>query len=132
MMQLRYGVLRDQAYTGKLASGASSADSVVRWGQRGRVGEAAIRPRVALVLADVMPWLGPGIAAGLAPPLAMRPGQSWGNNLDQAALASGRARPLTVEERRIEAEQTQQRGLDDALQRRLRAAQATSGAALAR
>ena len=132
MMQLRYGVLRDQAYTDKLASGASSADSVVRWGQRGRVGEAAIRPRVALVLADVMPWLGPGIAAGLAPPLAMRPGQSWGNNLDQAALASGRARPLTVEERRIEAEQTQQRGLDDALQRRLRAAQATSGAALAR
>ncbi|MEO8279448.1 MAG: hypothetical protein ABI564_07125 [Ideonella sp.] len=111
MMQLRFGVFRDFAITDKLGTAASSADLPVRWGQRGRIGEAAIRPRVALVLNDVMPWIGAAAVTALAPPLPLRPGLSWGINLDQAALAAQQPRPLSLQERRIEADQQQQRSL---------------------
>ncbi|MBT9494315.1 MAG: hypothetical protein IV107_18660 [Paucibacter sp.] len=106
MMQLRYGVLRDYAVTNKLAEGALSADLIVTWGQRGRIGEAAIKPRAKLVLAEAMPWIDAALVDTLAPPLALRPGQSWGANLDQAALAAGKARPLSAQQRLNEREQT--------------------------
>lgn len=105
-MQLRYGVLRDYAVTAKLLDGASSADLIVVWGQRGRIGEAAIKPRVRLVLAELMPWVDAGLVDTLAPPLLLRAGQSWGANLDQAALAAGRQRPLSAQQRLNEQEQT--------------------------
>ncbi len=108
LMQLRHGVLRDFAITPLYVSG-SSADLVVAWGQRGRVGEPAIRPRVALVLAQTMPWLPAGFTDALAPPLALRAGLTWGQNLDQAALASGAARALSVSERALEADLDTQR-----------------------
>ena len=106
LMQLRYGVLRDFAITNKLLPEASSADLIVHWGQRGRIGEAAIRPRLRLVLAELMPWLGANAVDGLAAPLPLRAGVSWGANLDQAAIAAQRLRPLTAQERLNEAEQT--------------------------
>lgn len=99
LMQLRYGVLRDYAITPRLQDGAASADLIVSWGQRGRIGDAAIKPRVALVLADLMPWLAADSAAQLAAPIQLRRGLSWGQNLDQAALAAGQARPMTARER---------------------------------
>jgi len=108
LMQLRHGVLRDFAVTPLFVSG-SSADLVVTWGQRGRVGEAAIKPRVALVLAQTMPWLPADFTDALAPPLALRAGLTWGQNLDQAALASGTARALSVTERAQEADLDAQR-----------------------
>jgi len=120
-MQLRYGVQRDFAITPALASGGSSAELIVQWGQRGRIGEAALRPRVALVLEQLMPWLAPGFADALAPPLALRPGLSWGQNLDQAAIAAGQPRALSARERLIEAEHAQQRSGERA--RRARAQQ---------
>lgn len=125
MMQLRYGVLRDFAITPALPSGGSSAELIVQWGQRGRIGEAALRPRVALVLEQLMPWLAPGFADALAPPLALRPGLSWGQNLDQAAIAAGQPRALSARERLIEAEHAQQRGSETA--RRVRAQQLRDG-----
>ncbi len=111
MMQLRFGVFRDFAVTDKLGTASSSADLLVHWGQRGRIGEVAIRPRLALVLDDVMPWVGAAAVGALAPPLTLRPGLSWGMNLDQAALAVQQPRSLTIEERRIEADQQQLRTL---------------------
>ncbi|MFY7866323.1 hypothetical protein [Roseateles sp.] len=106
MMQLRYGVLRDYAVTNKLQDGALSADLIVNWGQRGRIGEAAIKPRVKLVLAEAMPWVSPNLVDGLAAPLQLRSGLSWGANLDQTALAAGRIRPLSAQQRFNEQEQT--------------------------
>ena len=106
LMQLRYGVLRDFAVTNKLLPEASSADLLVHWGQRGRIGEAAIKPRLKLVLAEVMPWVDAALVDGLAPPLALRAGQSWGNNLDQMAMVAGSRRALTAQERLNEQEQT--------------------------
>ena len=102
MMQLRYGVMRDVAITPRLQDGASSADLLLTWGQRGRVGETAIRPRVALVLADLLPWMDVGASDRLAPPLLLRPGLSWGVNLDQGALAANQPRALSAAERLAE------------------------------
>ncbi|MBH9551751.1 hypothetical protein [Inhella gelatinilytica] len=81
LMQLRYGVLRDVAITNKFRDGMSSADLIVTWGQRGRIGEASIRPRLKLVLDDIMPWITQADIDRLATPLPMRAGQSWGANL---------------------------------------------------
>ncbi|MFT7776632.1 hypothetical protein [Roseateles sp.] len=108
LMQLRHGVLRDVAVTPQLLSGAS-ADLAVAWGQRGRVGDAAIKPRVALVLAQTMPWLPAGFVDGLAAPLPLRAGLTWGQNLDQGALARGLVRSLSAAERVLEADLDAQR-----------------------
>jgi hypothetical protein len=108
LMQLRHGVLRDVAVTPQYVSG-SSADLVVAWGQRGRVGDAAIKPRVALVLAQTMPWLPAGFTDGLAAPTALRAGLTWGQNLDQGALALGLVKPLSATERALEADLDAQR-----------------------
>ncbi|WP_133701739.1 hypothetical protein [Roseateles toxinivorans] len=114
MMQLRYGVLRDFAVTTPRPAGGTSTDLIVSWGQRGRIGEPAIRPRVALVLEQIMPWLDAGTTDRLAPPTPLRAGLSWGQNLDQAAIAANRPRVLTARERLIEAEQEQRRGIERA------------------
>ncbi|MEJ6006239.1 hypothetical protein WG899_11815 [Paucibacter sp. AS339] len=106
MMQLRYGVLRDFAVAGKLLPDSNSADLILNWGQRGRIGEPSIRPRLQLVLTELMPWLSPNIVDGLAAPLPLRAGLSWGANLDQAALAAGQAKPLSEQQRFNEQEQT--------------------------
>ena len=108
LMQLRHGVLRDVAVVPQFLSGAS-ADQVVTWGQRGRVGEAAIRPRAALVLAQTMPWLPAGFTDGLAAPVQLRAGLTWGQNLDQSGLAMGVVRPLSATERALEADLDAQR-----------------------
>jgi hypothetical protein len=106
MMQLRYGVLRDYAVTDKLLDGALSADLIVSWGQRGRIGEATIKPRAKLVLGEALPWVDVALVDRLAPPLMLRAGQSWGANLDQAAMAAGKVRPLSAQQRLNEREQT--------------------------
>ncbi|WP_157256231.1 hypothetical protein [Pelomonas sp. Root1217] len=108
LMQLRHGVLRDVAVTPQFLSG-SSADQVVTWGQRGRVGDATIKPRVALVLAQTMPWLPAGFTNGLAAPVPLRAGLTWGQNLDQGALAVGVVKPLSPTERALEADLDAQR-----------------------
>lgn len=106
LMQLRYGVMRDFGVTNKLLPDANSADLIVDWGQRGRIGDAAIKPRLQLVLAEVMPWVAASAVDQLAAPRQLRAGQTWGANLDQGALAANRVRPLTSQERFNEQEQT--------------------------
>lgn len=109
LMQLRHGVLRDVAVTPQFKSGETSADLVVSWGQRGRVGDAAIKPRVALVLAQTMPWLPAGFTDSLAGPMPLRAGLTWGQNLDQSGMALGVVRPLSAAERALEADLDSQR-----------------------
>ncbi len=81
-----------------------SADLIVHWGQRGRIGDPAIKPRATLVLAELMPWVPSASVAALPLPIQLKAGQSWGANLDQTALAAGNARPLTLREHQTEAE----------------------------
>lgn len=81
LMQHRLGILRDKAIADKIAASTTSATAIVRWGQRGRVGEANIKPRVRAIVAELLPWVDPAAVDTLAPPLPMRPGESWGANL---------------------------------------------------
>lgn len=100
MMSLRYGVRRDVAMTTKLRPGMTGSDLIVAWGQRGRVAEPSIRPRVAQVAGELAPWIAPSAFSGLPAPVALREGASWTANLNPSA--TGIVRPqsaLTAVER---------------------------------
>ncbi len=104
LVQLRYGVLRDFAITPRIPENGTAADALVVWGQRGRIGEPAIRPRLRLVLAELMPWMPASELDQLQAPQLLRSGLSWGQNLDQAAVQANRPRALRAAEREREQE----------------------------
>ncbi|MFD2366203.1 hypothetical protein [Pseudoduganella sp. GCM10020061] len=81
MMSYRHGVQYDIAYSDPVPDGATADQVIVRWGQRGRIGEAAIRPRVKLVLQHIAPWIDPAAVDALPAPIMMRAGESWASNL---------------------------------------------------
>ena len=89
-MAYRHNVQYDVAYTNKYVDGMTSADLIVAWGQRGRVGHPSIKPRVKLVLAQVAPWINPSVVDALPAPIQMTPGTNW----DQALVQLGAA-PMT-------------------------------------
>jgi hypothetical protein len=105
MMSHRHGTRRDVAFTTPFFAGATSADLIVAWGSRGRIGETAVRPRVRQIVADLAPWIDLNAVDVLPAPLAMRPGESWAANLvllppTAMAMSAERAprgapRPLT-------------------------------------
>jgi hypothetical protein len=80
---------RDFAITDKAASGATGSSIIVRWGQRGRVGEPTIKPRAQFAVSQLAPWLdAPATLAAVPAPIAMRPGDSWTANLTLPAPPS--------------------------------------------
>ncbi len=94
LMSSRLGIRRDFAFTDKAAANAtSSASLVVRWGQRGRAGEASIKPRLRQVVSQLTPWMPLSDVDNLAPPLNMRVGESWSGNLTLPAPQGGLSKP---------------------------------------
>jgi len=81
LMQRWLGVQRDFAIVPRPGSAADGSTLVVQWGQRGRVGEAALRPRLAAVVRQLVPWVDPAEIAALPAPTPMRSGDSWTANL---------------------------------------------------
>ena len=84
MMVRNHAWRRDVAITDKIAATTTSDTLTVRWGQRGRVGEAAIKPRAQFAVDQLAPWVlqaDPNAVTNLPAPIAMRPGQSWAANL---------------------------------------------------
>jgi hypothetical protein len=84
MMVRNHTWRRDVAITDKIAATTTSDTLTVRWGQRGRVGEAAIKPRAQFAVDQLAPWVlqaDPNAVTNLPAPIAMRPGQSWAANL---------------------------------------------------
>jgi hypothetical protein len=83
LMTSRLGIRRDVAITDKITDSTTAATLFVRWGQRGRVGEAAIKPRIKAAVQQLTPWADPtGVTVdNLAAPLFMRPGDTWSGNL---------------------------------------------------
>ncbi len=77
MMAHRREVRRDVAITNKYRTGIPSDQLIVAWGQRGRIGEAAIKARVRFALGQILPWVDPVQVDRLPPPLAMPAGSSW-------------------------------------------------------
>jgi hypothetical protein len=72
---------RDVAITDKITDATTSASLIVRWGQRGRIGDARVRPRAQLVVGALAPWVPLSEVLNLPSPIPMRPGESWAGNL---------------------------------------------------
>ena len=81
MMSYRHGMQTDYAYSDAIIDGQTADQVLVRWGERGRIGEAAIKPRIKLVLSRVAPWIDASAVDRLPAPVMMTPGVSWNGNL---------------------------------------------------
>jgi hypothetical protein len=81
LMSHRLGIRRDKAITDKITSSTTASTLIVRWGQRGRIGEPAIKPRAKAIVQQLVPWVDPLEVDKLLPPIAMRSGESWSANL---------------------------------------------------
>ena len=105
MMSYRHGIRYDIAFTNVYRDGMPSGQVLVAWGQRGRIAEAAIKPRIKLVLAQVAPWIDPAVVDSLPAPQMMRAGQSWDANLvlgTPSAFAGISARRMVSEQEAAE------------------------------
>ena len=95
MMSRRIGAQRDVAFVDPIAEDASGSTIMVRWGQRGRVGEEGIKPRARAIVRDLTPWLAEEEVDALPAPLGLRRGESWYANLTLQSIPR-MARPLAV------------------------------------
>jgi hypothetical protein len=94
LMSTRLGIRRDFAITDKAAANAtSSASLVVRWGQRGRAGDARINARLRYVVSQLTPWMPLSEVDNLAAPFNMRVGDTWSSNLTLPAPLGGNFKP---------------------------------------
>lgn len=100
LMSSRLSVQRDVAYSGKIGDDDTSATIIVRWGQRGRVGEAAIRPKARDIARQLVPWFDLTEVDRLPAPVALRAGESWRANLGPPSVLR---QPLRAEPRWLEA-----------------------------
>jgi hypothetical protein len=91
MMFRNHTFRRDVAITDKITPTTTSSNLIVRWGQRGRIGEASIKPRATLVLQNLAPWVDTAEVTNLPAPIAMRVGDSWASNLVVPAPPGGLA-----------------------------------------
>jgi len=89
MMQNRFDVFRDVAITNQpTGDNISRQDYIVTWGQRGRIGEASIKPRVAFSASRVLPEFDSNSALAVIPsPIAMTEGDDWLENLSISPLS---------------------------------------------
>ena len=84
MMYARYGIYRDIAVTNKpQGDNIFASDYIVNWGQRGRIGEQSIKPRVKFVASRVLPdfFEASALIDNLSPPIQMVKGDNWIENL---------------------------------------------------
>ncbi len=98
MMLLTLGVSRDVAVVDNPADATVCNALTVAWGQRTRIGEAAVGARSIYVVDRILPEVAPAVTAlveGLPPPRAMVPGLGWCANIGLGAAA---ARSLNQEE----------------------------------
>jgi hypothetical protein len=94
MMFNRHGIRRDIAFTDKIVPTTTGDTLIVRWGQRGRDGAAAVEPRVKIAVQNIAPWVDTTLVDALPPPVDMRAGESWNSNLSLPA-------PLGLDQARV-------------------------------
>ncbi len=89
MMQNRFQVFRDVAITNQpTGDNISSRDYIVTWGQRGRIGEESIKPRVIFSASRILPEFDSNSALADVPaPIAMSVGDDWLENLTISQLS---------------------------------------------
>lgn len=81
LMQRRLGIRRDFAIAPRPGPGAAGSAIAVQWGERGRIGEPALRPRLRAIVQQLAPWIDAAEVDLVAAPIAMRSGDSWTSNL---------------------------------------------------
>jgi hypothetical protein len=88
MMKARYGVDRDVAITNQPQS--ATEEYVVAWGQRGRIGDNNIKPRVEYVTRRILPEFTNvrDVINSLASPITMQVGKTWAENLTISPLTN--------------------------------------------
>ncbi|MGH6610174.1 MAG: hypothetical protein ACRECQ_07960, partial [Burkholderiaceae bacterium] len=99
MMVRNHGWRRDVAITDKIGPSTTSASLIVRFGQRGRIGETLIKPRAQLAVQQLAPWVlqaDANAVNNLSAPIAMRAGDSWANNLIVPTPPGGMVGPLSL------------------------------------
>jgi hypothetical protein len=89
MMARNHQWRRDMAFTDKITSTTTGSTLIVRWGQRGRVGDSNVKPRAQFVVGQLAPWVDANAVLNLPAPLQMRPGDSWTGNLALPAPPPG-------------------------------------------
>ena len=89
MMQNRFQVFRDVAITNNpTGDNISAQDYIVTWGQRGRIGEENIKPRVAFSASRILPEFDSNSALTVVPkPIDMTEGKDWLENLAISPLS---------------------------------------------
>lgn len=83
MMYSRRGVRYDTVYTNLYTSGMTASQLNIAWGQRGRIGETAVRPRIKLVLANMFPTMLPADVDALPAPFTLT--GTWASSLSQSS-----------------------------------------------
>ncbi len=97
MMVYRHNIRYDLAFTNVYTEGMTTENLTVAWGQRGRIAEPAIKPRVKLVLNRVAPWIDQTEVDRLPAPVMMVPGTTWGQNLTVGASFASRSSASMIE-----------------------------------
>jgi hypothetical protein len=118
MMSYRHGVQYDLAFTNVFTDGMTSAEAIVGWGERGRIAEAAIKPRIKLVLARIAPWIDPAVVDSLPAPILMTPGATWDANLVLSPGVGSGASPVQPSSLRTGLASSPRPGRDDLKLRR--------------
>jgi hypothetical protein len=96
MMVRNHAWRRDVAITDKIGPATTTGTLIVRFGQRGRIGEATIKPRARYAVGEIAPWVDLTEVDNLAPPIPMRAGDSWASNLIVPAPSGGMAGALAL------------------------------------
>ena len=92
MMSFRYQIERDQAVTPPFDSTVGPDSLNVVWGQRGRIKDQAVEPRVKFVLERLMPELNAAqILADLPPVRQLRENINWYESIELLAPPDGRS-----------------------------------------
>jgi hypothetical protein len=108
MMSRNHNWRRDVAFTDKATATSTSDTLIVRWGQRGRVGEPSIKPRAEFAVSQLAPWVlqaDPNAVTSLPAPIPMRQGESWKANLVVPAPPGGMASAMAFGGTKLSPEQ---------------------------
>jgi hypothetical protein len=99
-MSYRHGVQFDVAYSNKFLDGMTSRDLILAWGQRGRIADPAVKPRIKLMIKRIAPWIDPAVVDTLPATIQMQSGKSWADTVvltPGAANTSASMKPLSPE-----------------------------------
>jgi hypothetical protein len=86
MMKIRFDISRDVAITNSPKS--TDEQYIVNWGQRGRIGEESIKPRVLFAVSHILPEVKDveSLINDLPNPIMMNAGETWSDNLNISLL----------------------------------------------